>query len=135
MFSYELPNALLHKFNGRCKFTQEEVAIDVNNFILRGCKLRNTKWVLGLVAYTGHDTKIMMNNFNARAKKSHLEQTMGSQIILIFFVQIILCFFCALYYMIWYNKSSANLPYLAIDTTKVQSFLPSPHTCTIFLIR
>jgi phospholipid-transporting ATPase len=44
------------------------VSIGPNNFILRGCSLKNTKWIIGLVAYTGHDTKIMMNSFASRAK-------------------------------------------------------------------
>ncbi|KAL4478908.1 hypothetical protein ABPG72_019345 [Tetrahymena utriculariae] len=120
VFSYELPNPLLHKFKGTCSFTGIQASIDINNFLLRGCKLKNTKWVLGLVAYTGHDTKIMKNNFNARAKKSHLEKTMGNQIILIFVVQLVLCFFCSLYYMIWYNSNANYLPYLAIKQDQVQ---------------
>lgn len=78
VFSYELPNPMLHKFKGTATLKDIEVSIDINNFILRGCKLRNTKWIIGLVSYTGHDTKIMKNNFNARSKKSHLERLMGS---------------------------------------------------------
>ena len=77
MFSYELPNPMLHKLKGTAQFNNQEVSIDINNFILRGCKVRNTKWIVGLVSYTGHDTKIMQNNFKARAKKSHLERLMG----------------------------------------------------------
>ncbi len=37
-----------------------------NNFILRGCSLRNTKYVYGVVSYTGHSTKIMLNSVNSR---------------------------------------------------------------------
>jgi len=70
---------MLHKFKGACSVKDGfETSIDINNFMLRGCKLRNTKWILGLIAYTGHDTKIMKNNFNARTKKSHLERMMGN---------------------------------------------------------
>jgi len=29
--------------------------------LLRGCKLKNTDWVIGLIVYTGEDTAIMMN--------------------------------------------------------------------------
>jgi len=43
---------------------------------LRGCNLRNVKYVFGLVAYTGHDTKIMMNSYKARTKRSKLEVKM-----------------------------------------------------------
>lgn len=35
--------------------------VTINELLLRGCALRNTKWVIGLVIFTGADTKIMMN--------------------------------------------------------------------------
>lgn len=35
--------------------------VTINELLLRGCQLRNTKWVIGLVVFTGADTKIMMN--------------------------------------------------------------------------
>lgn len=31
------------------------------NLLLRGSQLRNTEWVVGLVVYTGMETKVMMN--------------------------------------------------------------------------
>ena len=36
-------------------------AITINNLLLRGCTLRNTKWAIGIVVFTGDDTKIMLN--------------------------------------------------------------------------
>lgn len=35
--------------------------VTINELLLRGCALRNTKWVIGLVVFTGADTKIMLN--------------------------------------------------------------------------
>ena len=47
--------------------------LDESNFILRGCSLRNTHWMYGIVVYTGLDTKIMLNSTKARPKSSTLE--------------------------------------------------------------
>lgn len=66
---YEKPNSTLNKFTGRVSFKDKKnISMDSNNFILRGCSLRNTQWVVCLVAYTGHDTKLLMSSFNSRAK-------------------------------------------------------------------
>lgn len=37
-------------------------AIQTRNLLLRGCVLRNTRWVVGLVLNTGPDTKIIMSS-------------------------------------------------------------------------
>lgn len=37
------------------------MSLDEKGILLRGCVLRNTKWIYGLVIYTGHETKIMLN--------------------------------------------------------------------------
>lgn len=36
--------------------------IQTRNLLLRGCVLRNTRWVVGLVLNTGPDTKIIMSS-------------------------------------------------------------------------
>ena len=50
-----------------------KLPIDEQNFILRGCSLKNTEWIYGLVVYTGFDTKIMLNSTKSRPKHSTLE--------------------------------------------------------------
>jgi phospholipid-transporting ATPase len=57
----------------------------------------------------------MRNSFKARAKKSQLEKEMSTQIIYIFIVQMLICFFGAVYYTIWYINCKENVPYLGID--------------------
>lgn len=103
--SYEKPNPYLYKFEGylsgdfhgdsesgirssrpNSQDGDSKCSLDSVNFILRGCSLRNTPMVYGLVAYTGHDTKIMLNSTSARPKRSHLEEVMNFFIILVFFI-------------------------------------------------
>jgi phospholipid-translocating ATPase len=51
---------------------QKTEAITHNNLLLRGCVLRNTGWVIGMVAYTGNDTKIMLNSGRTPSKRSRI---------------------------------------------------------------
>ena len=98
-------NISQHTYYTRRKSTQEEISfstlsnsiteektvlVDNNNFLLRGCSLRQTESVLCFVVYTGRNTKIMQNSPNARAKTSSIEKTMNHQIYFIFFLQILL---------------------------------------------
>lgn len=48
-----------------------------NNIILRGCSLKNTEYIYGMVIYTGHHTKIMLNSVASKPKSSTLEKTMN----------------------------------------------------------
>ena len=66
------------------------VVVDNNNFLLRGCSLRQTESVLCFVVYAGKNTKIMQNSPGARAKTSSVEKRMNRQIKFIFFFQILL---------------------------------------------
>ena len=46
--------------------------------------LRNTEWALGVVVYTGHETKIMMNSKKSPLKRSNVERTTNTQVFTIF---------------------------------------------------
>jgi phospholipid-translocating P-type ATPase (flippase) len=70
------PNNLLYTFNGYLERTGDTVQypIDNNQVFLRGCILRNVEFVIGVVVYTGYDSKLMKNSSAARTKRSRLEK-------------------------------------------------------------
>lgn len=89
--------------------------MDQNSFILRGCSLRNTKWMVGLAAYNGHDTKIMLNSTQAVAKSSRVEHLMNKLIITVFAFQLLFCLFSGLFCAIWWVEKKYQLHYLMVD--------------------
>lgn len=62
----EMPNGDINHFSGTLYVEGLEnepgSPVDLNNMLLRGCKLRNTHHIYGLVVNTGVDTKIMMSS-------------------------------------------------------------------------
>ena len=92
------------------------VIVDNNNFLLRGCSLRQTESVLCFVVYAGKNTKIMQNSPGARAKTSSIEKRMNQQIKYIFAFQIILGLLASLFSLfqiIYLGRDPA--PYLYLD--------------------
>ena len=110
------PNPLIYSFYGLLKYNNSFIPLTHEQLLLRGSSLKNTEWVIGIVVYTGHETKIMLNSPKTRAKYSNLERGMNKQIIYIFILQISLCAFCATYYTIWisYSRSDTNV-YLELE--------------------
>lgn len=55
ILKYEAPNPYLYRFYGEViDADRKNFPINFNNFMLRGCTLRNVRYIIGLVAYTGY---------------------------------------------------------------------------------
>ena len=83
------PGVTLEKSNRRL------IPIASNGILLRGCVVRNTKWVIGLVVYTGKDSKIMLNSGVTPSKRSRLDRQINPQIMLNFMILGCMCLICA----------------------------------------
>jgi len=102
----EAPNNAIYKFEGQCIFEGEpEIPLGADNIILRGSTLRNTEYVYGLVIFTGHDTKIMMNSMAAKYKFSGLEMYTNYAIAVVLLTQFILASSGALTGTLWLIKN------------------------------
>ncbi|KRW99867.1 P-type ATPase, cytoplasmic domain N [Pseudocohnilembus persalinus] len=94
----------------------------INNFLLRAQKMKNTQWIVGLVCYTGHDTKIMQNMMQPKLKRSSVEQMMGKYIIIIFGIQNFLCLFCATWYIVWYSEVKNHIQYIDSEDKQISGW-------------
>ena len=85
--------------------------ISPDNLILRGCQIRNTEFVIGVVAYTGPHSKIIMNSGKTPSKRSRIEKQMNPQIILSFVLLIVICLTCAIMQGQYVGGSISQAPY------------------------
>ena len=106
------PNEFIYEFNG--KFTKDNIEffLDIDNFILRGCSLKQTSYIYGIVIYVGHDTKIMRNSVSAQEKVSKIEHIMNHQIIIVFILQFIIGIISSLIGNIQLYLDRKNLGYI-----------------------
>ena len=74
------PDVNMYRLNASVKVGKEAFPVDMQMALLRGTVLRNTKWVIGIVIYTGEDTRIVMNSGGTPSKRSKVERQMNPQV-------------------------------------------------------
>jgi phospholipid-translocating ATPase len=119
----EAPQANLYKYNGVVKWHQQvpedphgakvemNESISIDNVLLRGCNLRNTEWALGIVLFTGHDTKIMMNAGITPSKRARIARELNFMVICNFGILLVMCLISALCNGVAMAKSDASLAF------------------------
>lgn len=65
--------------------------VGINNLLLRGCTLKNTEWVLGVVAFTGEETKIMLNSGITPSKRAQISKDLNWNVLYNFAILFIMC--------------------------------------------
>ncbi|KAG8758981.1 hypothetical protein FRC14_006959 [Serendipita sp. 396] len=73
-------NAKITALNEKGEDEGKAEPIDLNTVLLRGTVLRNTDWVIGIVLFTGGDTKIVLNSGGTPSKRSKLERQMNPMV-------------------------------------------------------
>ncbi|KAJ1939061.1 hypothetical protein GGF37_004553, partial [Kickxella alabastrina] len=68
----------------------------ISNVVLRGMTVRNTDWIVGIVLYTGDQTKIVLNSGPPPYKRSRIERTMNVQVSMSFSFVFVTSFIVAL---------------------------------------
>jgi phospholipid-transporting ATPase len=120
----EGPNPMIYQFKGKVTHITSDYMLGTEQFLLRGSSLKNTDWVLGIVVYTGHQTKIMLNSSKSKNKRSFLESQMYVEIFNIFILQLVICFFSAIVYVVWYHTSKNDTEqYLELKESNDHEFV------------
>ncbi|GAM24953.1 hypothetical protein SAMD00019534_081280 [Acytostelium subglobosum LB1] len=111
MMDYEAPGISLNQFIGKLTINNIEHPLSLDQLLIRSTKLMNTKWIYGVVVYTGHETKYMLNTMATPSKRSRMDQTVNHILICVFIIEAILCLISALigYH---YEKNGQDIWYL-----------------------
>ena len=104
----DMPNPSLYMLNGKANMhlngKNNEFPLDGKNLLLKGAKLRNTEWIIGIIIYTGHNCKIMKNARDPVLKMSSVENLLNRLLIFIFICQATLSLICAILHFVYFNK-------------------------------
>lgn len=114
---YEQPNNQLYTFTGRLLLNENvssttTVPLGPENIMLRGCGVRSCSFVIGLVIFTGSETKLLQNSRAAPSKQSKLYRTANRCMLLIFLSMFVLCLVSAIVAAVWNNSNGGRLWYL-----------------------
>ncbi|KAK4047100.1 phospholipid transporting ATPase [Microbotryomycetes sp. JL201] len=132
----EAPHANLYSFNGVLKYrlsgdklgtehpiiegkqladdAEMQEPVTINELLLRGCALRNTKWVIALVVFTGADTKIMLNQGETPSKRSKIEKETNFNVLANFAILMSICIGCAVGQGVLDNKASTSADFFEV---------------------
>ena len=105
----EAPNSSLHSFSGTFTMRNMKISLGIKQLLLRGAVLKNTKWLLGIAAYTGQETRIMLNSNPSRFKQSQIERRTNNLILIIFSFQMMCCLICAVAAGFFYMNNEGSL--------------------------
>lgn len=76
VINYAPPSFAILMTHGSTK----KIPIDINGILMRGAVVRNTQWVIGVVVFTGEDTKQIMNSGKTPSKRSKVDKLMNPHV-------------------------------------------------------
>ncbi|KAL1641076.1 phospholipid transporting ATPase [Diplodia intermedia] len=119
----EPPHANLYSYSGVLHWNEHDPRdpqapaspmaepISVNNLLLRGCSIRNTDWVLGVVMFTGEDTKIMLNSGITPSKRAKISKDLNWNVIYNFIILFVMCLIAGIVQGVTWSQGGNSLDY------------------------
>lgn len=119
----EPPHANLYSYSGVIRWEQEDTRnpdapptekaepIGINNLLLRGCSVRNTEWILGIVMFTGEETKIMLNSGLTPSKRAKISKSLNWNVIYNFVILFFMCLISGIVEGVTWSRAHQSLNY------------------------
>ena len=119
----EQPHGNLYQFSGAARWNQKDSKdptqaatemqepVSINNLLLRGCSLRNTEWILGVVVFTGQETKIMLNAGETPSKRSRIARELNWDVIYNFLILFCMCLVSGIVNGVTWSQGNNSLDY------------------------
>ncbi|KAI0794941.1 phospholipid-translocating P-type ATPase [Abortiporus biennis] len=110
----EPPHQNLYLYHGVLRYADpatgepKQEAVTINELLLRGCTVRNTAWIIGLVVFTGADSKIMLNGGDTPSKRSKIEKETNFNVVVNFAFLLIMCLITGIASGILESKSGTS---------------------------
>ncbi|KQK21805.1 phospholipid-transporting ATPase 1 isoform X1 [Brachypodium distachyon] len=118
----EQPNRNIYEFTATMELNNQRIPLGQSNIVLRGCQLKNTEWIIGVVVYAGQETKAMLNSTISRSKTSNLESYMNRETLWLSVFLLITCSVVATGMGVWLFKNTKNLDALPYYRKKYFTF-------------
>ncbi|KAK9377760.1 uncharacterized protein V1513DRAFT_435181 [Lipomyces chichibuensis] len=125
-FVVEDPNTDLYNFEGNVTINGTKYSLSNDNVLYRGSILRNTPSAIGLVIFTGQETKIRLNATQApRVKAPRLQGRINHIIVFMVLFVIFIAAFCTIMELVWVSENWPwYLPYSNIPLIQlIMSFV------------
>uniref|UniRef100_A0A8C2QVK2 Phospholipid-transporting ATPase n=1 Tax=Capra hircus TaxID=9925 RepID=A0A8C2QVK2_CAPHI len=109
----EEPNFHFNSFMGTLYLKEKSpISIGPDQVLLRGTQLKNTEWILGVVVYTGFETKFMQNAVKSPLKRSKVEKVTNMQILVLFLLLLVMSLVSCVGAIYWKDRYRAEPWYL-----------------------
>ncbi|KAK7277071.1 hypothetical protein RIF29_18221 [Crotalaria pallida] len=105
----EQPNRNIYEFTANMEFNGKKFPFNQSYIVLRGCILKNTDWVVGVVVYAGQETKAMLNSAASLLKRSKLESYMNRETLWLSVFLFVMCSVVALSMGLWLVRHQLQL--------------------------
>eukprot|EP00469_Lotharella_globosa_P019054 CAMPEP_0167813604 /NCGR_PEP_ID=MMETSP0112_2-20121227/1949_1 /TAXON_ID=91324 /ORGANISM="Lotharella globosa, Strain CCCM811" /LENGTH=1523 /DNA_ID=CAMNT_0007712711 /DNA_START=269 /DNA_END=4840 /DNA_ORIENTATION=+ len=111
------PTEKIYAFQATLKMQGETHPLSNYTFLHRGSVLRNTAWAIGIVVYTGPQTKIILNSADPPLKRSTIDRTVDKILYVVIFAQCCVVTVAVIGYLIWSSEHIQEKPELGYFST------------------